>query len=207
MIKINLLSEGRPKVSKPKGPSVSSLTGEPAHLWLVIVLAVGVLVIGARFYLLKSEIAAKEAEIATVQKEVDELKPIIREVEQFEARKAELEHKIGVINDLKDNQRGPVQLMDHISRALPEMLWLNRMQMRGNSVTLNGQAFNTNAVANFIDNLDQVPAFAEPVLKDTSARGRGGESGIYNFVVTFTFDASAARTTQQDEPAVEEAAG
>ncbi|MDX1644772.1 MAG: PilN domain-containing protein, partial [Thermoanaerobaculia bacterium] len=134
-------------------------------------------------------------------------KPIIEEVEQFEARKAELEHKIGVINDLKNNQRGPVQLMDHISRALPEMLWLNRMQMRGNSVTLNGQAFNTNAVANFIDNLDQVPAFAEPVLKDTSARGRGGESGIYNFVVTFTFDASAARTTQQDEPAVEEAAG
>lgn len=206
MIKINLLSEGRPKVSKPKGPSVSSLKGEPAHLWLVIVLVVGLLVIGGRFFLLKSEISEKEAEIAEVQKEVDELKPIIKEVEQFEARKAELEHKIGVINDLKDNQRGPVQLMDHISKALPEMLWLNRMQMRGNSVTLNGQAFNTNAVANFIDNLDQVPAFAEPVLKDTSARGRG-DSGVYSFVVTFTFDASAARTTQQDEPAVEEAAG
>ena len=192
MIKINLLSEGRSKVAKPRSSTaVSDLSGEPANLWLIGVAVLGLLVIGGRYFLLHSEIETKNKEIATIQKEVDELRPIIREVEQFEARKAELEHKIAVINTLKDNQKGPVRIMDQVSGSLPEMLWLTRMQSRGNGITLNGQAFHTNAAVNFIDNLDQVEEFAEPVLKDMTFR-----KGVYNFVVTFTFDPSAAKTNQ-----------
>ena len=207
MIKINLLSEGRQKVTKTRTVAKSNLASEPANLWLVIILVVGLLVITGRYFMLSSEISEKGAEIAAVQKEVDELRPIILEVEQFEARKAELEHKISVINTLKENQRGPVEIMDQISKALPEMLWLTRMQLRGNAVTVNGQAFNTNAVANFLDNLDHVEGFAEPVLKDAAVRGRTGV-GLFNFVVTFTFDPAAAKTNQQsEEPVAEEAAG
>lgn len=203
MIKINLLSEGRPKVSKPRGTvAMGGLTSEPANLWMIILLAVGVLVIAGRYFLLNSEIDQRAKEIASIQKEVDELRPIIREVEQFEARKAELEHKISVINTLKDNQKGPVQIMDQVSRALPGMLWLGKMQARGNRITLNGQAFNTNAVANFVDNLDEVPEFAEPVVKDITFR-----RGVYNFVVNFTFDPAAAKTNRRQEPPAEEAAG
>ncbi len=207
MIKINLLSEGRPKVSKARVglPSTSGLSDEPANLWLIIGLVLGLLVIGGRYFLLQSEIDQKNEEIVEVQREVDELRAIIAEVEQFEARKAELEHKITVINDLKANQRGPVEIMDHISRALPEMLWLNRMQAKGTGVSLNGHAFNTNAVANLIDNLDEVDKFAEPVLKDAAWR-----NGIYNFVVNFTFDPSAAKTNKESaEPEVadDQAAG
>ena len=45
MIKINLLAEGRPRVSKPRKAAGTSLSGEPANLWLVIVLALAVLVL------------------------------------------------------------------------------------------------------------------------------------------------------------------
>jgi len=205
MIKINLLSEGRPKVSKPRaGPAVGSLMSESTNLWMIGVLAIGLLVVGGRYFLLSGEISAKADEISKVQKEVDELRPIIREVEQFEARKAELEHKITVINTLKSNQRGPVEIMDQVSRALPEMLWLSRMQAKGNAITLNGQAFNSNAVANFLDNLDHVPEFAEPVLRDITLR-----RDLYNFAVNFTFDPSAAQINKEAgaPPTSEEAAG
>ena len=205
MIKINLLSEGRQKVSKPRAAAVSGLSGEPANLWLLILLGLGLLVIAGRYFLLSSEIDRKAKEIAAIQKEVDELRPIIAEVEQFEARKAELQHKITVINTLKDNQRGPVEIMDQVSRALPDMLWLTRMQSTANAVTLNGQAFNTNAVADFTHNLDQVDAFAEPVVKDITFR-----NGVYSFVVTFTFDPQAAKTNVTDgeeQPSAEEAVG
>lgn len=203
MIKINLLGEGRPRVSKPKkAAAATSVTGEPAVLWLLILLAVGLLVIAGQYFRLQSTINQKAEEIARVQQEVDELKPIIQEVEQFEARKAELEHKISVINTLKDNQRGPVRIMDEVSKALPEMLWLTRMTAQGNGITLEGQAFNTNAVANFLDNLDQVEAFAEPVLRDTAQRrARGGAPEIFNFSISFGFDPSAAMTAApQPEP-------
>ncbi len=193
MIKINLLSEGRPKLSKAKvSLSTGGFTSEPANLWLVVGLVLGLLVIGGRYFLLQSEISQKDEQIAVVKAEVDELKAIINEVEQFEARKAELEHKITVINNLKAAQRGPVEIMDQISRSLPEMLWLNRMQAKGNGISLTGNAFNTNAVANLIDNLDAVEEFAEPVLKDAAWR-----NGIYNFAVNFTFDPSAAKTNKE----------
>jgi len=207
MIKINLLAEGRPRVSKPrKAAGGTSISGEPGNLWLLILLGVGVALIAAQYFMLQSKITKKDQEIATVQKEVDELKPIILEVEQFEAQKAVLENKIGVINTLKANQRGPVKIMDEVSKALPEMLWLNKMTARGNSITLNGQAFNTNAVANFIDNLDQVEAFEEPFLKDTAQRRRQGAGNeVFNFVVTFGFDPSAIKTDDQPQPTAEAA--
>ena len=207
MIKINLLAEGRPRVSKPRKVAAGpGLAGEPANLWLLIVLALAVLLIAGQYFRLQSTINSKRDEIAIVQREVDELRPIIAEVEQFEARKAELEHKIEVINTLKTNQRGPVKIMDEISRALPEMLWLTKMSTRGNSISLTGQAFNTNAVANFIDNLDQVDAFNEPVLKDTAQRRRRGSAGeVFNFTVNFSFDPSAAKTADEPQPAAEAA--
>ena len=64
-----------------------------------------------------------------------------------------------------------MQVMDQISRALPELLWLDRMTMIGTRITLAGQAFNSNAVANFMDNLDKVPEFQEPILSDMTAGG------------------------------------
>lgn len=207
MIKINLLAEGRPRVSKPRRAATGpGLTGEPANLLLLIGLVLAVLVIGVQWFRLQSTINSKRDEIAVVQREVDELRPIIAEVEQFEARKAELEHKIEVINTLKVNQRGPVKIMDEVSKALPEMLWLTKMQLSGNNITLTGQAFNTNAVANFIDNLDQVEGFNEPVLRDTAQRRNRNTTGeVFNFVVNFSFDPSAIKMTDEPQAAAEAA--
>jgi type IV pilus assembly protein PilN len=209
MIRINLLAEGRPKVSKPKkAVAGGGLTGEPANLWLIVGLVIGLLVIAGQYFRLQSTINDKRTEIAEVQREVDELADVIAEVEQFEARKAELEHKISVINTLKANQSGPVSVMDHISRSLPDMLWLTRMVSRGNNVTLTGQAFNTNAVANFIDNLDQVDGFSEPVLRDTAQRrgSTGTSDQTYSFSVIFSYDPATFRA-DQEPPASTEAAG
>ncbi len=84
-------------------------------------------------------------------------KEIIKEVERFEKRKVELQHKIQVITELRNNQRGPVHIMDQVSRSLPDFLWLDRMDMSASAVTLEGKAFTTSSVANFIENLDGVP--------------------------------------------------
>jgi Tfp pilus assembly protein PilN len=87
-----------------------------------------------------------------------------------------------VINQLKANQRGPVTLMDQVSRALPELLWLDNMDVAGATVILHGRAFNTNAVANFIENLDKVPEFQEPILVDAAQSGT-----TYAFQINFGF--------------------
>ncbi len=108
---------------------------------------------------------------------------MIKEVEDYKAKKAELERKIGIINDLKANQRGPVRVMDYVSRALPELLWLDRMTMNATTIEVEGRAFNTNAVATFIENLDRVPEFEEPTLKDATEQ----TGGVYKFVIDFNY--------------------
>ena len=183
MIKINLLSEGKRPAAVRKKAGGSKLDGQDIGKWMLLVGAlIGLIAFGATYWLQKQKNDAKEAEVAAAQREVDQLASVIKEVDDFKAKKGELERKIGVINDLKANQRGPVRVMDYISRALPELLWLDQMAMKGDSIHLEGRAFNINAVANFIDNLDKVPEFAEPTSKSNEQVG-----GVYKFVINLNY--------------------
>jgi Tfp pilus assembly protein PilN len=186
MIKINLLSEGkRPAaVRKAKVPAALKLEGRDLGQWMLAFgLLIGVAAFAVSWWIWTGRVEDKTEEVVAAQREVDALASVIKEVEDFKAKKAELERKIGIINDLKANQRGPVRVMDYISRSLPELLWLDRMRMSADLIEVEGRAFNTNAVANFIENLDKVPEFDEPTLK--SAEEQTG--GIYRFVISFNY--------------------
>ncbi len=190
MIKINLLSEGKRSVRKSKpAAGAGRLEGKDIGQWLLVLgLLVGVGALAINWWLLTKTVDEKTAAVATAQREVDSLASVIKEVEDYKAKKSELERKIGVINDLKANQQGPVRVMDYISRALPELLWLDRLKMTADAIEIEGRAFNTNAVANFIENLDKVPEFDEPILKSTEQQGGGPQGvGIYKFVINFHY--------------------
>jgi type IV pilus assembly protein PilN len=204
MIKINLLSEGkRPAPVRKK--SAAKLEGQDIGQWMLLAgLLVGVLALVGAWYLQNQKLEAKQKEVADAQHEVDQLASVIKEVEEYKDKKSELERKIGIINDLKANQRGPVRVMDYISRALPELLWLDSTTMKSDSITVEGRAFNTNAVANFIDNLDKVPEFDEPLLKSTDLQ----QGGIYKFRIDFNYsfsgkkkEAEGAATATAGKPA------
>lgn len=187
MIRINLLSEGRRPVTVRKkrassGGGFNFGSIDVASVAMLGVLLLALVVSFGHSFLLGRTINRIRGEVNEAQIEVDKLAPIIAEVEQFKAKKAKLENKVDIITRLKTNQQGPVQIMDEISRALPELLWMDRMQVTGQSITLSGQAFNTNAVANFLENLDRVPEFQEPVLQDASQAGQ-----TYSFVIRFSF--------------------
>ena len=184
MIKINLLAEGKRPTAVRKSKSAEILKGQDFGMWLLGAgVLLGALVVGFYYWQVKQVKQAQDDEIAAAQAEVAALDSVIKEVENYKAKKAALEQKIGVINDLKANQRGPVRVMDYISRALPELLWLDRMTMDDATVTIEGRAFNTNAVANFIDNLDRYPEFDEPTLKETSEQ----TGGVYKFSIEFKY--------------------
>lgn len=186
MIKINLIAEGRKPVvarqQRAAGPRKPLLGGENVALWLLLAgLLVGVGIFGGYFLTLRGTINDNDRQIARDQQRVAELKDIIEQVEAFKRKEIELETKIGVIQDLKNNQRGPVETMDAISRALPELLWLDRMDARGDQVTVAGRAFNWNAIATFIQNLDDSPIFSEPNLRDINTN-----RDVFNFALDLT---------------------
>jgi type IV pilus assembly protein PilN len=210
MIKINLLSEGKRTVRKSK-PSAAAgrLEGKDIGQWLLVLgLLVGVGALAINWWLLNRAVDEKTAEVAAAQREVDSMASVIKEVEEYKGKKSELERKIGVINDLKANQQGPVRVMDYISRALPELLWLDRLRMTADSIELEGRAFNTNAVANFIENLDKVPEFDEPILKSTEQQGGGAQgTSVYKFVIDFHYSFATHAKDKDGEAGKPGAAG
>jgi Tfp pilus assembly protein PilN len=185
MIKINLLSEGkRATVRKSKPAALQGAGGQDIGQWLLVAgLLIGIAGLAAYWWIWDQKVEEKTEEVRQAQAEVDAMATVIKEVEDYKAKKKALESKIGVINDLKANQRGPVRVMDYVSRALPELLWLDRMKMTADAIEIEGRAFNTNAVANFIENLDKVPEFDEPILKSTEQQG----GNIYKFVINFHY--------------------
>jgi len=190
MVKINLLAEGkRPVIARrSKQPLVQLSSTNAANVGLLGVFVLGVLVALGWYLILQNDIKKKDAEIRVAQKEVDELQQVIKEVQMYEAKLKELKQKVEVITTLKENQRGPVRIMDEVSRALPDLLWLTGMDVTATAINFRGTAFNMSAVANFIDNLDAVEAFREPILQDTSrASTRGSSTAVYNFRMTMAY--------------------
>jgi type IV pilus assembly protein PilN len=182
MIKINLLVEVRAE-KVAKAPLVSFGGAGINNFILLGMVAIGVGYAGLRWYRLSSQIHGLDRDITNNRQEYDRLKPIIGEVESFKKKNAELKHKIDVIEQLKANQYGPVRIMDEVSKALPESVWMTNMNLAGNLLTVRGQAFNENAVANFITNLRASPFFAEPTLGIMQQ----DERGIFSFDLTCTF--------------------
>lgn len=186
MIRINLLSEGRrPIVARRAKARFALGERDPSGPILLLGLLIGGLIAGGLWYREKVRLEKKDEQIEIAQAEVRELEEIIRKVEEFKAQQASLETKIAVIQDLKRKQRGPVQVMDQVSRSLPDLVWLDAMRLQGQTVTLRGQALNTNAVASFIGNLHQVPEFKEPDTKDIKAGT--GRRPAYSFNIVFNF--------------------
>jgi type IV pilus assembly protein PilN len=195
MIKINLLVEARAeKVSK--APLISMGTGNINNYLLLGALILAIGWVGLRYWQLSSRLSDVKAEVAVNQREYDRLKPIIEEVEAFKKRNAELRHKIEVIEQLKANQFGPVRLMDEVSKALPELLWLTDLGVSGSALSMRGQALNENAVANFIANLGASPFFSEPVLKIMSQ----SETGVFTFDLSCNFSYTPRDAAQASAP-------
>ena len=186
MIKINLVREGRAVRGAGAAPAavagVAAVTG-PTNLNTVFIIGlVGVaLVVSAAYWFINNRLlASRQKTVAERKAEADKLESIIKEVEEFQRRKDSLQHRIDLINQLKQNQKGPVRIMDQISRDLPDLVWLDRMQVAGGRISLSGRGLNPNAIALFVGNIKNDPYFEEPnfgtVTQTTSTSGRASAS-------------------------------
>lgn len=199
MIRINLVSEGKKNIApRRRSGSGINLEGQNAAFWaLLAVVLVGAIGYGGYWFLLDRDLEKRGEEIAEARRTMVELQAIINEVEKFSQRKAALERKVTVITDLRANQRGPVRIMDQVSRALPDLLWLDQLTLNARSVTIQGRSFTTNSVASFIENLARVNEFTEPVLKSTVWDGQ-----VYNFEIVFNYRVVPIRAVREADAPV-----
>jgi Tfp pilus assembly protein PilN len=192
VIRINLLSEARAAAARRKAPAMPTGAKLNNILFFAGILA-GVAYIVVVGLILTSRRRHLDDEIGKARLEAERLKSIIEEVKGYEEKKASLESKIKLINDLKTNQKGPVRLMDEISKALPDLVWLTNLEVSGDQITMKGRTLSPNAVSTYLENIKKSPFFSEPVFRNLVQDA--GSAGLYTWEMTLTFIPARALAT------------
>lgn len=159
MIKINLLAVDRERTKRKAKFQI----GQKITVGCSLILVVAALGVGWWFWYLQRTSTDLDDQIAAAQQETQRLQSIIRQVQQFEARRAQLQQRVTLIEQLRKGQTGPVHLLDQISRALPDAMWLTDLRNTGADVAIDGRCTSLTALSDFISALESSKLFAGAV--------------------------------------------
>ena len=159
MIRVNLLGvEGQ-----YAGRVSASGTGRGVAVACSLILVATVLLVGSWHRSLREASSRVNADLAAARQDAARLKPVLDEVRRLEQQGARLRERVGLIEQLQDGQTAPVELLDHVSRSLPDVLWLTLMQQDGGQVTIEGRGTALVALSDFVGNLGGSDLLQDPV--------------------------------------------
>lgn len=188
MIRINLLAVEREQKKRP-----SLLATQKVAIAGSAILAAAALFLGWRFVSLRQESARVDAEIKAAQLETQRLRTVLQDVQNFEARKQQLQQRVALIEELRKGQSGPVRMLDEISRALPDRLWLTTLTQDTTGVKLDGRTTSLTALSDFVGNLENSGNFARPVeIIDSQVESAQGTGDVVRFSVKAQFQLPGA---------------
>ena len=184
MIRVNLLAADRP-TKKSKGRAAAAPGSVQAYLFLGL-FATGAIALCALGYLWQSaQLRKLDAEIAQAQQRQRELQAIKKQVDDLEAKRATFQRKVDLIERLKAEQSAPVHMLDEVSKALPDFVWLTALESTGApgtaTVRFSGQSSGLTPVADFISALQRSGWFPSVDLVSSTE---------LNNIVTFAVQAS-----------------
>lgn len=167
MIRINLLGTPKPKKGKGGGAPAFSGEGPNALLLLIVAFVLGLGAFGYLYYSANKEAVAVQDKIDAENREAARLADIDKKFEQRQREKDAFEKRVKVIDQLKAEQSGPVDLLTTIGDTVnaSDAVWLRDMKDSGASITLEGNALTTIAVANFMTNLKNTGYFKNIEIK------------------------------------------
>ncbi len=191
MIRINLIAEDRDRARRRAfgAGSGAQATQQRTTLACGAILLATALGVGLWYWSLTVHSHRIEAEIVTSQKETARLRELIQQVQAYEARRAQLQLRVSLIEDLRKGREGPVHMLDEISRSVPNLLWLTEVKQQGAELTIAGRCTSLTALSDFADNL-KASGYFKPVeiLESQAEQAQPGGGPVPNkFSIKATF--------------------
>jgi type IV pilus assembly protein PilN len=177
MIRINLQTEKKKKKKKIKGPANFTVA-------FAVVTVTTLIVMGAVFFFMKSAVSKLKAESESNKGKIAALKKKMDEVKKYEKLNKEIEQRNNLIEGLRKNQSVPIKILDLVSMAIPEGVWLDAMTFRDNAVSIEGHAFSNPDIVTYIDNLKRMQDFTDVYL-DESREAEIEKVKVYKFKLNF----------------------
>ena len=186
MIRINLLAVDRERTRR-KG---KFQTAQKVTIGSSLILVAAALIVVWWWWSLGKASTELDQRIADAERETARLRSLIQQVAQFEQQRAQLQQRVSLIEQLRKGQSGPVHMLDQLSRALPETMWLTDLKQAGDDVTIDGRCTSLTALSDFVANLENSNYFARPVeIVDSQVEGATQErpTDLIKFTVKAKF--------------------
>ena len=192
MIRINLLSVERER----KKTRLVIPAAQRATIGATLILLSTVLGIGWWFWSLRQHSAQLDENIAQAEVQTQQLRSVLAQVQKFEARKAQLQQRVTLIEQLRNGQSAPVHVLDEISKSLPDRLWLTDMTQTGSEFAIAGMTTSMTAVSDFIANLEATRWFKRPVeIVDSQVQTDAKAGDLVKFSIKAQFQDPSAPVT------------
>ena len=167
MIRINLLAVERAAAKKVRGGGGGVTTAQRVTIGAALILLSTLVTIGWWYWSLHTRAIRLDEEIAAAEIKAQQLRSVLAQVQKFETRKAVLQQRVTLIEQLRRGQSGPVHMLDEISRALPDRLWLVTLGQRDTIFTIEGRTTSLTGISDFVSNLEGSPWFRGVEILDS----------------------------------------
>jgi len=151
MIKVNLLRDRTARVRRAVvAPSFSRMGFLLAALFLIFIV-----VMWAWWHSLGTQIRELTESRDRLRIENTRLQALRKEITEYEKMKQLQESRIQVIEDLKNNQTGPVRLLNSVIRSVPQSssLWLTDLDQKGDHIQIKGYTLHGEAIPDIMTEL------------------------------------------------------
>ncbi len=190
MIKVNLLSPGKKEVSAAPGDTAVFADEERENKLnipaIVTALVLSVAVIGLLYFIQSNKLDTVRKTLEEKKATLAEKATILKTLDQLEKTRKMLDRKVKIIQNLNARKQITVKMMDQLSKALPEMVWLTNMKFTNGFLSLSGSALSNNMIADFINNLKSTNYFYNIQFRD-SVRKKVTGVDIFNFRLQCSF--------------------
>lgn len=129
---------------------------------------VALLIMIVPFAIQGRRLASLEHQIDTLHKEIQQYNVQVKEVHDIDRVKKEVETKLRIIDDLNRKRTGPSRVLDDLSLATPDNLWLIDFAENNAQATITGMALDNETIARFMRQLQDSPYFHSVDLVETS---------------------------------------
>jgi len=148
--------------------------------------AIALLIMVVPFIIQGRRLAALDSEIDQLNKDIQQFNAQVREVHELDRLKKEVQAKLRIIEDLNRKRVGPSHVLDDLSAASPENLWLIDFSEANSQATLVGMALDNETIAHFMRQLQDSPYFYGVDLVETSRTNPQAAPGGGQAPVSFT---------------------
>jgi type IV pilus assembly protein PilN len=144
-------------------------------------------------------IANQEMRNQFLQGEIAKLNRQIQEIQELEKTKAALLARMEIIQQLQKSRPGIVREFDELVTALPDGVYLIKLDQAGQTVVVEGQAQSNARVSAFMSNIENSKSIGKPRLMLIENQDQTG-TGLSHFRLSFDQIIPADKAASGDKP-------